>query len=129
MCGGVSEEKRERTVYSVQKAIDRHIELDDVTKLANHSCDPNTGIRDNDSGSYTWYALKPIHTGDEITWDYETTEYLVMSNALQQCLCGSKWCRGSVVGYKQRSVLLREKYGVYVADYLKEMEGEGEVEV
>ena len=80
-----------RAVYSVQVSLrpEMHIELDAVTQLANHSCDPNTAPRSNELGSYTWIALRPIGAGEEITWDYECTEYEIMSNALCKCLCGT----------------------------------------
>ena len=43
--------------------------LDDVSILANHSCDPNTGVH----GKSTLIALRTIKKGEEVTFDYSTT--------------------------------------------------------
>lgn len=61
-----------------------------VDDYVNHSCDPNTGIRDVD-GRVMLFALRHINIGDEITFDYSTTQaggYWTMT-----CQCGSRKCR------------------------------------
>ncbi|MHC5609556.1 MAG: SET domain-containing protein-lysine N-methyltransferase [Nostoc sp.] len=108
----------ERTNHSFQIDIDLHIELDEPGRLINHSCNPNTGIRNNEFGAYDFVALIDINEGSEITWDYETTEYI--SIAIPECCCGASNCRIKTLGFKFRSTQLREKYGIFIADYLKD---------
>jgi hypothetical protein len=59
----------------------------------NHSCSPNTVIRDR-----TLTALSAINPGDEITFDYETTEFEMAEPF--ECCCGSAECRRTIRGYR-----------------------------
>ncbi len=111
------EEVPERTIYSFQMDFNLYVNLDEPARVINHSCDPNTGVRNNQFGGYDFVALWDIEAGDEITWDYETTEY--ESIAVSQCLCGSLYCRGKILGFQFREQMLRKRYGEYIADYLK----------
>src|SRR5688572_12918117 len=45
----------------------------DIDDFVNHSCDPNTGVRD-DNGRIVLFALKDIKAGHEINFDYATTQ-------------------------------------------------------
>ncbi|ODG97495.1 hypothetical protein A4S05_13285 [Nostoc sp. KVJ20] len=115
---GISiEEVPERTIYSFQMDFNLYVNLDEPAVVINHSCDPNTGVRNNQFGGYDFVALGDIEVGEEITWDYETTEY--ESIAVRRCLCGSLSCRGKTLGFKFREQMLRDTYGEYIADYLK----------
>jgi hypothetical protein len=108
---------KERTVHSFQTDKNTFMQLDKTSRSINHSCDPNTGVRSNDCKGYDFIALKNIKAGEEITWDYDTTEYLVLW--LKKCLCGSKNCRGKIRGYKFLDKRTKDKYGEFIADYLK----------
>lgn len=73
----------------------------------NHSCNPNTGIRII-GNSVLLFAIKTIHKGEEITFDYSTTmaeDYWEMD-----CRCGSKNCRGKVRDFKYLPRDLQERY-------------------
>ena len=105
-----------RTHHSFEVGFDEHIELDEPARVINHSCDPNTGIQNNQFGGYNFIALRPIQVGEEITWDYETSEYT--SIAVKRCFCGSAKCRKHIVGFQFREEELRTKYGEYLAGYL-----------
>ncbi len=107
----------DRTNHSFQVEFDMHIELDEPGRLINHSCSPNTGVRNNQFGAYDFIAMVDIPSGCEITWDYETTEYI--SIAVPECACGSSNCRLKTRGFKFLSADIREKYGEFIADYLK----------
>ncbi|MFM5980605.1 MAG: SET domain-containing protein-lysine N-methyltransferase [Sphaerospermopsis kisseleviana] len=107
----------ERTMHSFQMDFDLHIELDEPGRLINHSCSPNTGVRNNQFGGYNFVALVDIDAGTEITWDYETTEYI--SIAVPECCCGSPQCRLNIRGFKFLPVEIQKKYGEFIADYLK----------
>ncbi|AJT69947.1 hypothetical protein T261_8354 [Streptomyces lydicus] len=88
----------ERTEHSFQVDWGRHVELDSPARLTNHSCEPNTGLRDNAEGGYDFIALHPIAAGSEICWDYASTEW--ESIAVPSCLCGSALCRGASLGFR-----------------------------
>jgi uncharacterized protein len=90
----------ERTIHSFQKDWDTHVELDAPARFMNHSCRPNTGVVDNSQDGYNFVALQEIQPGDELTWDYETTEYV--SIAVPRCLCATKGCRTRIHGYRFR---------------------------
>ena len=66
---------------------------------ANHSCNPNCKIQF--TNQITMRAIKPIQAGEEITWDYETTE-IDMTNCSFTCNCGTPECRGTIRGAKYR---------------------------
>lgn len=61
----------------------------------NHSCTPNTFIRNR-----SLIALLAIDPGDEITFDYETTEFEMAEPF--ECNCGSPGCRRTIRGYRFR---------------------------
>lgn len=107
----------QRTLHSLQMDFDLHVELDEPARLLNHSCNPNTGVRNNQFGGYDFVALVNIAKGDEITWDYETTEYI--SIAVSKCLCGHYNCRNEIRGFKFFHFEIKQKYGQFIADYLK----------
>jgi SET domain len=62
--------------------------------LVNHSCDPNAGLRFDEHGIFL-VAIKPIQTGEEISWDYSTTSS--RSTFFMKCKCGAENCR-QVIG-------------------------------
>ncbi len=73
----------------------------------NHSCNPNAGIKII-GNSVLLFAIRNIHKGDEITFDYSTTmaeDYWEMN-----CRCGSKNCRGKIRDFKYLPPALQEKY-------------------
>ncbi|MFK7967922.1 MAG: SET domain-containing protein-lysine N-methyltransferase [Rickettsiaceae bacterium] len=103
--------------YTLQKSTTHHIYMDAPSIFINHSCDPNLGIRDNQYNAYDFIAIKPIYANDELTFDYETAEETV--DFFDKCLCASKQCRKSIIGFKHYEDIIRKKYGDFIADYLK----------
>ena len=79
----------------------------------NHSCAPNTRVQGREL-----VAIKPISTGDEVTFDYETTEWDMAEPF--QCLCGSPDCRKEIRGYKHLTDSTRRLLGPGVCAYLIE---------
>lgn len=59
-------------------------------RYMNHCCDPNTWWLDDD----TMIARRDIQPGEEITFDYATTEVTIPFDMV--CRCGSAICRGRV---------------------------------
>lgn len=117
--GRVIREIKMRTNYSFQVGPNFHVQLDIVSRSINHSCEPSTGIRNNVFGAYDFIALRDIQKGEEITWDYETTEYISIS--IKNCLCGSKTCKKELHGFKYLPISTILKYNGFIADYLKEI--------
>ncbi|MBD2446502.1 SET domain-containing protein-lysine N-methyltransferase [Nostoc sp. FACHB-152] len=107
----------DRTVYSLQMGFDLHIDIDEPGRLINHSCSPNTGVRNNEFGGYDFVAISNIALLEEITFDYETTECIV--SAFSKCLCGSVNCRVIICGFNFNSEELKLKSNKFIADYLK----------
>lgn len=80
----------------------------DIDDYVNHSCDPNTGIRDDAAGRVTLFALGDIEAGDEITFDYATTQANGFST--MECGCGAKQCRKTIADWKDIPAGRRKHY-------------------
>ena len=65
-------------------------EFDD-SELINHSCEPNVGVK----GQIILVARRDISRGEELTFDYDTTE---TETDPFICHCGSGQCRGTIEG-------------------------------
>jgi SET domain-containing protein len=85
----------------------------DDADYMNHSCDPNTWFEPD--GSMT--ALRNIAAGEEITYDYATSES--RPGFLLNCRCGSPLCRRTVRGDDLRqSAELRTRYGNHIMPHV-----------
>lgn len=91
--------------YSVQLGHDKHIDfppvrmpnddLDYAWQYVNHSCEPNGYVN---AAEYTFCALRNIRKGEEITFNYLTTESELATPF--RCECGSAKCFGFIRGNK-----------------------------
>jgi hypothetical protein len=109
--------------YSVQIGRRRHIDIPGSAALSparlralypwrflNHSCEPNTVLRGRE-----FVALRPIEPGEEVTFDYNTTEYEMAEPFT--CECGT--CGGRTIGgFARLSPAEREKLAPYIAPHL-----------
>jgi SET domain-containing protein len=78
----------------------------DPADYMNHSCDPNTWFIDD----ATMVARRDIKRGEEITYDYATSE--IAGSFVLHCNCGTSECRRVVRGSDYReNESVREKYG------------------
>lgn len=77
----------------------------DNLDLMNHSCDPNVAI----SGDMTFVALRDIAAGEELVWDYATSEIHPQYPKIQ-CNCGSYNCRTVVTNRDWTNVSLMQRY-------------------
>jgi len=70
----------------------------------NHSCDPNVKFENNN----LIIAIKDIEEGDELCFDYSTSE----DNdwGIEICLCGTPLCRKKVANFKDLDQKLKDKY-------------------
>lgn len=64
-----------------------YIDLDKFSRLFNHSCTPNSGLRKRSE----LFAITDIKKGAQICFDYSTT--IAPTKWEMQCRCGSKNCR------------------------------------
>ena len=58
----------------------------------NHRCDPNTGWLDDE----TMIATRDIQCGEELTYDYATSEIDGTFRPSWRCKCGDYGCRGII---------------------------------
>ena len=101
------------TRCSVQLGPDCHIDADSEGSLedsfdlypyrfTNHACEPNMALRD---GSF--YASSAIHRGDELTFNYNASEYDLAEPF--ECECGARSCGGLIRGFRYLSAADRER--------------------
>ncbi len=78
-----------------------YIDLDELSRTFNHSCDPSGGIRKKSE----LFALRDIDTGEEITYDYSMT--MAPTEWKMKCECGSENCRkvlGDILSVPQKQI-------------------------
>jgi hypothetical protein len=104
--------------YPLQISEDKYLvgNRGDSTEFINHSCDPSCQMLFEGDRVYL-AAIKDISPGDELTFDYNTTEFEMGKHAFK-CLCGSPNCVGEIKGYKFLTDEEKEKRKPYLAPYL-----------
>jgi hypothetical protein len=76
--------------YGFQCGHDRYSLPEGLSREMNHSCDPSTWW----DGSITLVARRDIEVGEEVTYDYSTSD---IDHAFEmECSCGSPYCRGTI---------------------------------
>jgi len=87
------------------------------TFFENHSCDPTTWFMDD----ITMVARRDIQRGEEITYDYSTTEsYIDPEMETVICRCGVAFCRGRIYATDWQRPDLQARYGMHWMSYLCE---------
>ena len=92
-----------------------------IVHKVNHSCDPNCGIRVNETGAHDVIARKTIAPGEELTLDYAMRNYRIEYSP-EECLCGAANCRKTITGWKDLSEKRKWEYAGFTADYLLELD-------
>lgn len=69
-----------------------YIDLDELPRTINHSCDPNCGIKQENR----LYATRDIGAGEVLSYDYSTTVPRYKAWWKMRCYCRAKNCRGVV---------------------------------
>lgn len=69
--------------------------LERPSVLANHSCEPNSGVAEG----LTLVALRDIKRGEEVRYDYSTT--MEEGRWTMACLCHAPTCRGLVRDFSE----------------------------
>jgi hypothetical protein len=115
------------TRYSIQLDVDAHIEADAALpesemrtrhpwRFLNHSCEPNAGV-----AGRRLVALRSIEPGDQLTFDYTTTE-ADMAEPFD-CHCGAAACIGRVRGFAHLSDDLKRQRAARIAPHLRALIG------
>ncbi len=87
-------------------------DLDDC-EMFNHSCDANAGVR----GQILLVARRDIKKGEEICFDYETTDSQDLNFT---CKCGSANCRGTIDGKSWMKPGFFKKHWEFLSTYMQE---------
>lgn len=105
----------ETECMSLQFEQDKYIDTEAPGRFVNHSCEPNTGIRNN----FDLVALEDIAIHDEVRFDYSTT--MDENHYQMECKCGKPTCRKIVTDFKLLPLETRKKYLALdiVLDFIK----------
>lgn len=90
--------------YPLQVGPQTYLDLDARSRIVNHSCSPNAGLR----ADRILVALRDIRFGEEICYDYSTT--MSERRWTMQCRCQAPNCRGTVGDFHQLPMSLQEHY-------------------
>jgi len=99
-----------------------YLDLDDASRLFNHSCNPNLGLR-NESDLF---ALRDISRDEELRYDYATTvsSDISISTWTMRCCCGAANCReliGHVLTIPLAQTAAYLRAGTFQAFILREL--------
>ena len=81
-----------------------YVDLEPPSVYANHSCEPNFGIRNGTEA----VTLAAIPKGTELRFDYSTT--MSERRWTMRCRCGASACRGTVTDFPDLPLDLRLHY-------------------
>lgn len=117
-----------RTRTSIQIGVNEHLEAGDFGSYTNHSCAPNAVLRSHiycNVGMVALIAIRHIAIGEEITFDYATTETdLTIELKQHRCLCGSEYCRGNVFSFAdlqpemQIELIQKNLHALYMTNFV-----------
>lgn len=94
--------------HSYQCSETQYVSEEGIERFMNHSCDPNTWWADDD----TMIARRDIRAGEEITYDYSTTEVAI--DFQMECHCGAAICRGVVTNRDFENREWQERFGEHL---------------
>jgi len=97
-----------------QCAADVFAACEGIERYMNHSCDPNTWWE----GNHTLVARRAIAAGEEVTYDYATSE--IALEWAMPCACGSPICRGVVTHRDYTDLAWQARYGAHLPDHARE---------
>jgi SET domain-containing protein len=112
----------EQQTDSLQIDLELDMDLDELSRTFNHSCNPNAGLRKTSE----LFAIRDIKKGEEITYDYSSTIGPNIEESLwkMKCECRSKNCRnilGNVLSIPKPQLDLYKKAGALQAYIKKEL--------
>jgi len=121
MIGVIKEVLKGNNSHSSQIGENEYVLHAGLISKVNHSCEPNCGIRVNETGAHDFVAMVEIGVNVEITFDYVMRNYKI-DFFPKQCMCGSKKCRVRITGWKDLPVEKKKEYEGFVAPYLLELD-------
>lgn len=86
-------------------------------QFTNHSCEPNTRL-----AGRALVALRAVRAGDEITYNYNTSEWELAEPF--ECRCGSADCERTIRGFKYLGAAERGRIRPLLAPHLVHRLGE-----
>jgi len=89
---------------ALQIGKNKYIYLEESGRVANHSCNPNAGIRND----VELIAIKPIKKEQEIKYDYSCT--MDEDCWTMKCSCKEKNCRKIIKDFKYLPKEIKKKY-------------------
>ena len=93
-----------------------YVHCHDDSEYMNHSCDPNAWWESDQKLS----ARRDIKAGEEITYDYSTTDISYEWTAPWECKCGSMNCRKRITNKDCLDKHFQRKYGKHLPSWTKE---------
>lgn len=97
----------------------RWIDPEGILRLLNHSCEPNVGVVTPDADVVAIVAMRDISEGEELTFDYSTTECDPLWE--MTCTCGSARCRRTIRSILTLSRMSYEQYLPYMPGYFRDV--------
>ena len=112
------EEKGQEDGHTFLFVVDDKICIDagvdgNEARYINHSCDPNAGL----VGQVVLVALRDIRAGEEICFDYATSDGSPYDEF--ECHCGGKTCRRHVTGDDWKLPALQARYAGHFSPYIQ----------
>ena len=104
------------TRTSIQVDEEMHQEATDADMLenfVNHACRPNGYI---EFSTLTLRAKRIIEPGEELTFNYNTTEWNMAEGF--QCQCGCQGCYGPVLGFKALNLKEQKRLEPWLSPFL-----------
>ncbi len=109
--------------YSVQVDDHTHVDVDPGATLEdmitrcpwrflNHGCEPNAVLRGQD-----FVALRPIEAGEDVTYNYNTTEFDMA--APFDCRCRHDRCVGHISGFAHLPLVEQTRLRPWLAGHLR----------
>ncbi|MDH5719135.1 MAG: SET domain-containing protein-lysine N-methyltransferase [Spirochaetia bacterium] len=121
MIGVIGRELKENHSHASQIAENKYILHAGLISKINHSCNPNCGIKVNDTEAHDIVARRTIEIDEEITFDYSMRNYEIKFFP-KKCMCGSDNCRNKITGWKDLSNEKKNEYKGFAAPYLLELD-------
>lgn len=84
-------------------------------RFLNHSCNPNVGFK----GSVSFFALRNIKPGEELTFDYSISE--AEPRWFLDCSCGDKKCRKQITSIQFLPKATFQNYLPYIPTEMKKI--------
>lgn len=88
-----------------------YLQLHKPAKLLNHDCDPNGYV---DFVNLEYKAMRDIKAGEQLTWDYNTSEWVIQRPF--KCRCGSQ-----VAGFLKLSDAKKEQLKQYASPFIQDI--------